>query len=435
MIRAGVAVVDVTPPVGTAMDGYAARTAAADGVHDRITVRAVCVEDTAVVTVDVCGLHEDLCAAVAERCVLPVDGVRVHATHTHGGPACMPGRFGGGADPGWLGRLEDACVGAIDTAARRRVPARLLAGYGAQVDVARNRRRPDGPVDRAVPVVRIVAEDNSTTIAVLTSYACHPVALGADNTLFTGDYPAVVRRVIEERCAGAVALFLTGCAGDANTGHTVSLQASVPRTFAAAERAGTTIAKAVLDARLAPYDGPVTAARGTADLEIADDPGVDRAGWQERAAGPDPDTAVLMRHWLDWADRISGTGGGVWTAPVGVLDWGGVRIVTLPGEPFAQTGLDVRAALDADGNGVTMVAGYTDGCPGYLPTAGEYALGGYEVAEAHRYYGMPGPFARGSAERLVETARQVYRAVVAAAELKVGRTYRRHCPGVASGDS
>jgi len=50
------------------------------------------------------------------------------------------------------------------------------------------------------------------------------------------------------------------------------------------------------------------------------------------------------------------------------------------------------------------VLGYCDGVSGYLPTADEYESGGYEVCDAHRYYGMPGPYAQGSAERLADAA-------------------------------
>ncbi|MEQ7006721.1 neutral/alkaline non-lysosomal ceramidase N-terminal domain-containing protein [Actinopolymorpha sp. B17G11] len=411
-VRAGAAVVDVTPPAGTTMSGYAARLGPATGVHDPITVRAVCVEDTALVAVDVVGLHEDLCATVARRCPLPDEGVRIHATHTHSGPASVPGRLGGGVDAVWLAKLEDACVEAIAAAARRRVPVQVLAGYGAEVDVARNRRRTDGPVDHSLPVVRLVADDGAS-VAVVMSYACHPVVLGADNTLLSADYPGVVRRLVEARHPGCVALFLTGCAGDANTGHaasaSVTQQASMSRTFAAAEQAGETLAAAVLDARLVAHAGPVRADRTTVDLDIADDPGVDGVDeWRRLAADPgtDPGLTALMRYWLDWSERIAGRGERRWPAPVGVLDWAGVRIVTLPGEPFAQIGLDIRAAVGqrAGPAAVTMVAGYTDGCPGYLPTSTEYAFGGYEVEEAHRYYGLRGPFDPGSAERLVEAA-------------------------------
>ena len=31
----------------------------------------------------------------------------------------------------------------------------------------------------------------------------------------------------------------------------------------------------------------------------------------------------------------------------------------------------------------------SNGCLGYMPTADEYDRGGYEIEEAHRYYGKP----------------------------------------------
>ncbi|HZX07864.1 neutral/alkaline non-lysosomal ceramidase N-terminal domain-containing protein, partial [Kribbella sp.] len=248
-VLAGAAVADVTPAVGGAMSGFVARSSPSTGVHDPITVRAVCVDDTALVTVDVVGLHEDFCVRVAARVSLPTANVRVHATHTHGGPASMPGRLGDAVDQEWLVSLEQACVEVVEEAVRRRRPAHLLSGYGAEVVVARNRRRSDGPVDRSLPVARLVGIDGRP-IAVLASYACHPVVLGADNTLLTADYPGVVRRLVEQHVPGAVALFLTGCAGDANTGHaasaSVSLQTNDARTFESAEAAGRTIAAAIV---------------------------------------------------------------------------------------------------------------------------------------------------------------------------------------------
>ena len=45
-----------------------------------------------------------------------------------------------------------------------------------------------------------------------------------------------------------------------------------------------------------------------------------------------------------------------------------------------------------------------DGNPGYIPARVDYPAGGYEVAEAHRYYGLPAALAPGSAEALVAAA-------------------------------
>nr|WP_238345007.1 alkaline ceramidase [Actinopolymorpha cephalotaxi] len=343
------------------MSGFLARTSAATGTHDPLTVRAVTVDGTAVVTVDACGLHEDTCQRVRERLrVGDLTEVVVAATHTHGGPAVVPGRLGGPVDPGHLRLLEDACVDAVRTAVRGARPSRLRFGTGADPGVASNRRRPEGPTDPALPVL-VWTDEAGATVAVVTAYACHPVVLGADNTLWTADYPGVVRRQLELAHPGAVAVFLTGCCGDTNTGHSAyasTLQAADSRTYAACERAGTAIAQAVLDTRTRAVEGPV----GARSAEV----GVER---------------------LD---------GSTWTARVSVLDWSGVRLVALPGEPFAATALALRAAAPEP----LLVFGYADGCPGYFPTREEYAFGGYEVEEAHVYYGARAAFAPGSAERL-----------------------------------
>lgn len=407
-MRAGVAVRDVTPPPGAAMSGFVARTAPATGVHDPLLVHALVVEDTALVTVDVVGLHEDDCARIRQRCTLPADRVVVHATHTHGGPASMPGRLGGPVDEAWLERLVATCAEAIDAALAAAEPVAVHAGYGADPGVARNRRRPDGPVDRALPVVHLRRPDG-TLLAAVASYPCHPVVLGADNTLLTADYPGIVRRVLAERLGGPV-LFVTGCAGDANTGHSaaasVSTAPAAGRTFAECERVGRLVADAAAAAATVPGPGRVAAARRDVALALAG-PGIgpaDVAAWEERAATAEPATAELLRCWAAWGRDVLAAPGhpGSWSGSVTALRWGPAVLVALPGEPFAAAAQQVRAHA-ADGDTV-LVAGYCDGCPGYVPPAEEYAHGGYEVAEAHRYYGLPGPFAEGGSERLVAAA-------------------------------
>lgn len=83
-----------------------------------------------------------------------------------------------------------------------------------------------------------------------------------------------------------------------------------------------------------------------------------------------------------------------------MISCGALRIIALPGEPFLSAADRLRAGHD----GPTIVLGYCDGVPGYLPDESAYALGGYEVVDAHRYYAMPGPFARGSLETVVDVA-------------------------------
>lgn len=413
-MRAGVAVRDVTPAPGAPMSGFAARTGPATGVHDPLLVHALVVGDTALLTVDVVGLHEDDCAEIRRRCALPAERVVVHATHTHGGPASMRGRLGGPVDEGWLDALVTTCVDAVDAALEAaltaREPVEVTAGYGECPGVARNRRRPGGPVDDTLPVVALRRPDGSLLAAVV-SYACHPVVLGADNTLLTADHPGVVRRILTARLGGPV-LFVTGCAGDANTGHSaaasISTAATPDRTFDAAGRVGARIAEAALAAEPEPGPPGVRAATREVSLDL-DVPGrasvaADVAAWAAEAAGSDPARAALLGCWAQWGRELLARGAPPprWPASVSVLRWGPALVVALPGEPFAAAARQIRRhALRTDPAATVVVAGYSNGCPGYLPAAQEYPHGGYEVEEAHRYYGMPGPFARGSAEALV----------------------------------
>lgn len=405
-VRAGVAVRDVTPASAVPMSGYAVRTAPSAGAHDQLSVRALVVEHTALVTVDVVGLHEDTCAQVRAACRPWAEHVLVHATHTHGGPVSMPGRLGAGLVESWLESVIEACRDAVAQASQEQQEVTVQAGYGADPGVANNRRRPDGPMDPALPVLQLARADGSV-LATLVSYACHPVVLSADNQLITADYPGPVRRTLEEQIGGTV-LFATGCAGDQNTGHSAEVTAqrdADDRSFARCEQVGRRIAAVTRDAELHSGDGEVTSASAAVDLDL-DVPSAaelqrESEHWAAQAATGSRNTP-LYQNWQEWAAQTDPAGPASWPARVNVVRWGPAVIISLPGEPFCQAGLDLRAQVS--GAAAVFVLGYTDGCPGYLPSAGEYPFGGYEVCDAHRYYGMPGPFAPGSLERLVHEA-------------------------------
>ncbi|MBM9595444.1 neutral/alkaline non-lysosomal ceramidase N-terminal domain-containing protein [Roseitranquillus sediminis] len=409
---AGAMEVEITPTPellgrGLCLAGFAARTEPATGVHDPLAARAVVVEDTAIVVVDVIGLHEETSARIRARCALPDANVVVTSTHTHGAPASVQGRLGAEPEAEFLRSIEDACVAALDGACAARQPVTLTVGQGVDPGVARNRRHRGGDVDGAVPILRLRSDDG-TVVAVIVAYACHPVVLGPDNRRITADYPHYVRERVRAAHPEAVALFLTGCAGDANTGHSaqdsLSLRATDARSFRAAEKAGVAIAEAALAASERPAEGPTEALDALVTLDLArreaDLPNLARK-WRAEAETADEVRRVVLEHWIRWAETYADTPPGSWTARVSALRWAGVPIVALPGEIFAQTGLSIRAAC---GDTAAFVLGYADSFPGYIPPADEFSFGGYEVEEAHRFIGMPAAFARGSAERLAATA-------------------------------
>lgn len=405
-LKVGVAVVDITPPPGLLQAGFAARTEPATGTHDPLTARAIVVGDTAIVVADVIGFHEAMSARIRARSPLPDANVVVAATHTHGAPNAMQDRLGG-ADPAFLQQLEDGCVAALQQAFDAAVPATLGAGLGPDPDVARNRRHAEGPLDRTLPVLR-VRDTAGRLIATVVSYACHPTVLGADNRLQTSDFPHFVRARLEAEHPGSVALFLNGCTGDVNIGHTAqaswTLAANTLRTFENAQRLGERIAIAALSASEAPVGDTATASETLVNLPLErrePDLRALTAAWETEAKTAEPLRKALLSHWIDWSHRHGGTPPGSWPARVSLLDWGGVRIVALPGEIFAETALDIRRAL---GEGPALVLSYAESTPGYIPPASEYQYGGYEVDEAHRFIGMPGAFAAGSAEQLRDAA-------------------------------
>jgi hypothetical protein len=407
------------------MAGFAARTEVAKGDHDALTVRALVVDDTAVVTVDVIGIDANLSARARARASLPDQAITITATHTHGGPVSMAGRLSAKADHAFILSLEDAVVKAVDLAIVNQKPARLLGGIGVEPGFASNRRRLDGPVDTGIPILRFESVEGST-IAILVSYACHPVVLGADNLSWTGDYPHFVRKKLETTFPGAIAIFATGCAGDVNTGHSaaasLSLLATPERSFAKAKEIGFGIANSVIDARLTDVSGNVGHSEVFADIcfeqREQEAPDILAKSWRLAAK----DTSSLEVIWANWAEKHMGRDLSPLKARITALKWGSVGIIALPGEIFAETALEIREKL-AQKDPLFILA-YADDNPGYIPPESDYLRGGYEIDEAHRFYGLGATIAPKTAEHLAEAGcKSVEMAGISAAQTRPTKTY------------
>lgn len=404
-LLAGAAVADITPRIGGSLAGYAARGSASTAVHDPLLATAVAVSDGAttsvVISADLIALDPDTTRRIAgdlhERTGIPADRVAVAVTHTHAGPAVTRGGIGGVADPGYV---EEACAriaGAGAAALDALAPAVLRRGCGTLHGVAHNRR--GGTLtDPAVPVVRLEREDGEP-IATVFSHACHPVTLGPDNLRLTADWPGYARRHLESRIGG-VAVFLQGCCGQLNTGHTAldSLRGTEPRpdrTFEAAARIGTLVGEAALGARTEPVAGPVSVAATRVELPLGEPLTPDEL----RAIADEPDGM-----WTAWAlAQLADPGPAAVEVQVAVHRWGGVPLVFLPCEPFVEFAVELRAALGDPG---LLVAGYTGGVPGYLPyPETHYDAGGYEIREAHRAYGLRAAFTPDAGRLVMAAAR------------------------------
>lgn len=409
-VTAGAATVVVDVPVGTPMSGYAARRSPSTGVHDPLTVRALVIDDVGLVVVDCVALRKTTCGELRSSRPAGLADVVVAVTHTHAGPCLTPAGLGPFA-PDVLHAVERAFVEALTLARQNRTPVTVRYGSQRGVGVGRNRRHADREID---PPVQIVSFDGAHgTVATLVTYPMHPVVLSAANTLVSADYVAALRDRVEAAFPGSVCLFAQGCAGDVNDDvHSpeddFSTDSAPGRTFDDAAAKGRLVAEVALDALSKASALPAsrtTIATSTVALDITrldpDHVAADRLAWLDLATTLPPERSALYEVWAEWAaDWLAHPHeADHWLARVGVISIGDLRIVTLPGEPFLAVADRVRAGL-----GDALVLGYCDGVSGYLPTSDEYAFGGYEVDDAHRYYGMPGPYAPGSAERLADAA-------------------------------
>lgn len=160
-LRAGVARVDITPPLGQTMAGYGARTRVSDGIEDPLYAYAVAFEQgdeaCAIVVGDLIGIPREytdmLRARVQELCGLPAERVLACATHTHWGPILRPSLYlttelQAAVSEEYSVTCMRQMAGAVAEAWRTREPALALAGTG-DADLVSFNRRPvtvEGPV-------------------------------------------------------------------------------------------------------------------------------------------------------------------------------------------------------------------------------------------------------------------------------------------------
>ena len=388
----GAAAADITPPVGIAMGGYWGRRSGATHIRDHLMAKAlVCglgSARVALVAVDLVGLDADAVRGIRKKIgrATSIEGaaIMICASHTHSGPLTFPFRGMGRIDSRYLEQVVDAVVEVVIAAAADSRPGRLYYAR-SQVQIGRN-RRPQSVKGEVVPyahVLRFVAECGAE--ATIFSYACHPVVLGRDNHQISADFPGVAARCIEA-ATGGLALFVNGACGDVN-----------PRiangSFADVDRLGEELGRAVLEGRAeaTPVDASALRwAHERLDLPLRPLPPrwraeAEKLKWHLRARlarGGEVPTAQLK--WAVAMDKWVKAGAArarVQPFEIQALALGELVLLGMEGELFARYQLDLEVA-----HGPAVLCGFANGCIGYVPTADEYARGGYEIDLAYKVY-------------------------------------------------
>ena len=385
-MKAGVAKVDITPPLGTRMWGYFDRVKGATGVLDPLYARVLVLEAggkrLAYVDLD---LGRTFGPASLDRLRKTarqdsqIDDLIVQATHTHAGPIIMDAYPNG--PPAWEADDLQRINAAIHDAAEHLVPVRLGVGYGAAY-IGYNRRHvdPDGaismlwsnatqaptyPVDPLFEVLRIDQMDGQP-LAILVNYAAHPVTFGSDALRYSADFPGVMCKVVEQAFGGKpLAFFAQGADGDINVfdaGTPINLDVVGRRDWA-----GETLGKAAVSTaqqiRTAADSDPV--------IDFADDPLALKLRWDAEKFRKETLRELGPEAFQIYAPPIEETINlPVTTALINHK----IAIVGMPGEPFVDFQTDLRAKCPVQD---CFFLGYTNGYFGYFPTIKAAAEGGY----------------------------------------------------------
>lgn len=415
--KAGVAVRVITPEAPMWMAGYAGRKGPAEGKEHELFVKALALEDptgrrAVLVTSDLIGIPRSLAVRVradAKKALKLDDGqLMLTSSHTHCGPVVadnlidmypMPPEEMKKVGP-YTDRLARLMGEAIAEAVGRLKPAKLSADVGkAGFAVNRrevtpkgiiNGRNPEGPVDHAVPVLRVTGADGKL-MAVAFGYACHNTTL--PYMKWCGDYAGFAQLELEAKYPGAVALFWAGCGADANP---------LPRgTVERAQGYGKQLADAVSEVLRSPMED-LSGGLSTRYREIALP--YDALPTKEQVAA-DLASKELARRKRAERLAVALKGDGIEAEyrhyPVQVWKVGTVTWVALGGEVVVDYSLRLKKELGSR----LWVAAYANDVMAYVGSRRVLKEGGYEADSSVVYYGLPARWSPAVEDKIVEAVR------------------------------
>jgi len=422
-LKAGVAVVDITPPPGYRMAGYY-NERRNTGTHDPLLAKAVVFQQgevkAALVECDIVNMPAAVSSAARARAEkstgIPARHITVAATHSHTGPL-----FSGPLRKLWNEQavaksgsdaaeafdyptaLIERIAQAIEQAAKNARPVKLAAGVGEETRLAFNRRfhmkdgtvrfnpgrqnpdilRPAGPIDPDVSVLLVSDAASGKPFASLTNFAMHLDTIGG--TEYAADYPYYVqRRLLEELGADFVSIFGTGTCGDINHINVKATENQL-KGHAEAERIGNTLCDTVVATlpKLVEQREPSLAVRQkTIKVPAQQFSPEEIAKAKERMSKIGTRDLTFLEQVeankiIDVTQRYSS--GRVPIEVVAIRLSKDVAIVTLPGEVFVELGLTIKKTSPFK---TTLVIELANDAPAYVPTKKAFAEGSYEIVNS-----------------------------------------------------
>jgi len=424
-MRAGMANVNITPPVGLELSGWAFGPSV--GIADELYAKTLLLESNgrrvAIITADLIGFSTEYATEIREGVANKIDvnasDVLLSCSHTHSGPATMFLRRWGEIDEDYVRVVQKKIIGAATVAASGMQEARMGIGKGRAEGICINRRdREGGNIDPEVGVIRV---DNSQgeMMAVLMNYSCHPVATHNYKNLISADYPGYAMGVIEKIKGGRViALHTTGAAGDINPiqfhdikyaerwGNMVGGEAlKVAEGIETHPELTLNVVSERVDlpVRKLPEEDELKKMieEGEKNLDELKSVAEARTLASSATTSGSPNVAEfakiresyhqLMSAYipLEWAQEAfsvieSGQAVEHLEMDIQVMRINDALLVAMPGEIFVDIGLNIKKASSYP---YTFVVEMANGAIGYLPTRKAFERGGYETEYAAKVYG------------------------------------------------
>lgn len=423
--KAGTGRAKITPPAGLWMTGYATRDRPADGTSQDLWVKALAIADPAgnrgvLLTADLCGItrqiSEHVAAELERRHGIPRSAIMTNVSHTHCSP-WLNGNLNGlrllpedglKKAAAYTLELEQNMIRAASAALSSLEPAVLTWGEDA-AHFSFNRRentekdapalrasgKLKGPLDPRVPVLA-VRNARGDLHALLVSYACHATTLSFFE--WHGDYPGSAQLELERRHPSATVLFAAGCGADMNP--------APRREVAVAEQHGRDLADAA-DRALAKPMQAVSGKFGSAltdiTLNFASKP---TEAQLREAREKDQPNKEMHQAWSATVTeqlRLKGDAIMQYSYPIQTWTLGGLTWVALGGEVVIDYSFRLRRELP----GESWIFGYSTDVMAYIPSERVLKEGRYEGATSMIPYGLPGPWAPGLEDKIVNRVREL----------------------------
>ncbi|HLU95011.1 MAG TPA: neutral/alkaline non-lysosomal ceramidase N-terminal domain-containing protein [Membranihabitans sp.] len=422
LIEVGIASADITPEMPIRLGGYGARSKSETvKVMHRLEAKALVFgrdnEDPAVfITLDLVGLSDYMTSQILEglkeKWDLDPARVAMSASHTHGAPevgniinilqyrgATFSDSLLSVDELEHITQYNDQVVGAVletvGQAFANREPSIVAWGQG-QALFAKNRRPQGGPIDPALPMMRITRPGGELR-GILVNYACHGTTLSGAVNEIHGDWMSEAKINIEKRHPGAIAMVAIGCGGDANPNPRGSVENMKTH--------GSTIADEVdklLTAQLDTLFQVPDCRIKRVDLPFEEIPTTEKL--MQLAKNDQTIKGYYARLAMERILRGQPIPESL-SYPVQVWAFGDqMAMVNLAGEVVVDYSYRIKESLGAE---LMWVNGYMNEVPCYIASERVIKEGGYEAESSMYYYDKPSPFSTEVEDIIVEAVHEL----------------------------